>query len=141
MGRRNISEYLCAMESQQEENPSPAKEFYINFNYQYYYSLPNYNYTLPTVTWQGQNQYSIGNPDLTKENRHDFYVWLAYHRKWTVYYDFNYGDNLVKVIMHADPDRKDTYFTRPENAGCRYSTSCRWHIRLKSLTSGTPTPR
>lgn len=106
-----------------EENPSPAKEFYINFNYQYYYSLPNYNYTLPTVTWQGQNQYSIGNPDLTKENRHDFYVWLAYHRKWTVYYDFNYGDNLVKVIMHADPDRKDTYFTRPENAG--------WQIQHK----------
>ena len=23
----------------------------------------------------------------------------------------------------------------------RYSTSCRWHIRLNSLTSGTPTPR
>lgn len=50
-------------------------------------------------------------------------MWLAYHRKWTVYYDFNYGDNLVKVIMHADPDRKDTYFTRPENAG--------WQIQHK----------
>ena len=100
-----------------EQNPSPGKDFYIDFSYRYFYSLPNYNYLLPTVTWQRENVYSIGNPDLTQELYHSFYVWLLYHNKWSAYYNFNYDDNLVKVIMHEDADRRGVYYTTPENTG------------------------
>lgn len=100
-----------------EQNPSPKKEFHIEFNYRHYYSLPNYNYRLPTVTWQGENVYSIGNPDLSLQLYHEFYAQLFYHSKWSAYYYFCYGDNLVKVIMHEDADRPGIYYTVPENTG------------------------
>ena len=96
-----------------------SKSCFLNIGYKHYYSLPNYNYKLPTVTWQNENLYSIGNPDLTKENYDDLEIYFAFNRKWAVWYDFNYGDNMVNVLMKQDESRPGVYYTTPENTGWR----------------------
>lgn len=95
------------------------KSHYISIGLRHYYSLPNYNYSLPTVVWQGENLYSIGNPDLRKENYYDAEIFYSPNNAWSVSYDFNYGDNMVNVIMRRDADRQDVFYTSPENTGNR----------------------
>lgn len=94
---------------------------FLNIGYRHIYSLPNYNYKLPTVTWINKNRYSVGNTELTKESYDMFSVYYAFNRNWGVWYNLNYGDNLVRVLMHQDENRPGVYYTSPENAGWELS--------------------
>ena len=96
---------------------------FIDISYRHAYSLPNYNYKVPTVVWQGENQYSIGNPDLKKQDYDMVEVYWALNRKFAVWYGFNYGDNLVNVMMRQDESRPGVYYTRPENTGWKITHS------------------
>lgn len=97
-----------------------SKKFhYISVGYRHYYSLPNYNYLIPTVVWQGENLYSIGNPNLRKENYDDIEIFYSPNKAWSISYDFNYGDNMVNVLMHQDADRQGVFYTSPANTGNR----------------------
>lgn len=95
------------------------KLHYISLGLRHYYSLPNYNYSIPTVVWQNKNLYSTGNPNLRKENYDDIEIFYSPDKAWSVSYDFNYGDNMVNVIMQRDPDRQDVFYTSPANTGNR----------------------
>ena len=95
------------------------KLHYIALGLRHYYSLPNYNYRIPTMIWQGENLYSIGNPDLRKENYDDIEIFYSLNKAWSVSYDFNYGDNMVNVIMRRDAGREGVFYTSPENTGNR----------------------
>lgn len=92
---------------------------FLTLGYRHYYSNPNYNYRLPTVVWQNESRYSVGNPDLKKQDFDDVELYFSLNRNWSAFYDFNYADNLVNVLMHEDTDRKGVYYTRPENTGWR----------------------
>lgn len=96
---------------------------FLTLGYRHYYSNPNYNYRLPTVVWQNDSRYSVGNPDLEKQDFDDVELYFALNRNWSAFYDFNYGNNLVNVLMREDADRPGVYYTRPENTG--------WRIRQK----------
>lgn len=89
----------------------------LNVSYRRKYSLPNYNYMLPTVTWINENQYSIGNTNLTKQDFEMASVYYTFNRNVSVLYDFNYGYNIINVLMYQDEDKPGVYFTRPENTG------------------------
>lgn len=93
------------------------KMVYLSFQYRHYYSLPNYNYRLPSVTWQNAGLYSTGNTDLTKENYDQAAISLSLSRKWLLSYHFYYGSNMVRVIMRQDEKRHGVYYTKPYNAG------------------------
>ena len=67
----------------------------------------------------GENLYSIGNPDLRKENYDDIEIFYSLNKAWSVSYDFNYGDNMVNVIMRRDAGREGVFYTSPENTGNR----------------------
>ena len=95
------------------------KFHYITIGLRHYYSLPNYNYNIPTVVWQSKNLYSIGNPNLRKEIFDDIEIFYSPNKAWSISYDFNYGDNMVNVIMHQDADRQGVFYTIPENMGNR----------------------
>lgn len=95
------------------------KQRALQVSYRHFYSLPNYNYRLPTVTWQNENTYSIGNTDLNKENYDLAEVTFMFNSSLSMTYRFWYGDDLVNVIMHQDPVRPGVYYTRPENTGNR----------------------
>lgn len=95
------------------------KLHYIAIGLRHYYSLPNYNYSIPTVVWQSENLYSIGNPNLRKENYDDIEIFYSPNKAWSISYDFNYGNNMVNVIMHRDADRQGVFYTSPENTGNR----------------------
>lgn len=92
-----------------------GKMRYLSISYRHYYSMPNYNYRLPTVVWQGENLYSIGNTNLKKENYDDLDVSFSFNRNFSLSYNINYGRDMVNVMMHKDESRPGTYFTRPEN--------------------------
>lgn len=92
-----------------------SKMRYLGIGYRHYYSMPNYNYRLPTVVWQGENLYSVGNTNLKKENYDDIDIYFSFDRNLSVSYNMSYGSNMVNVIMHQDESRPGTYFTRPEN--------------------------
>ena len=92
-----------------------SKMRYLSIGYRHYYSMPNYNYRLPTVVWQGENLYSVGNTNLKKENYDDIDIYFSFDRNLSVSYNMSYGRNMVNVIMHKDENRPGTYFTRPEN--------------------------
>lgn len=95
------------------------KMHYVYVSYRHYYSLPNYNYRLPSISWQGENVYSIGNPDLNKENYDNIEVFYSPSREWSLSYDFNYGSDMVNVMMHQDESQPGVYYTSPENTGQR----------------------
>lgn len=88
---------------------------YLSIGYRHYYSMPNYNYRLPTVVWQGENLYSTGNTNLKKENYDDLDIYFSLNRNISLSYNMNYGSDIVNVIMHQDENRPGIYFTRPEN--------------------------
>lgn len=96
-----------------------AKMHYVYVSYRHYYSLPNYNYLLPSISWQGENVYSIGNPGLNKENYDNIEVFYSPCREWSLSYDFTYGSDMVNVMMHQDESQPGVYYTRPENTGQR----------------------
>ena len=90
---------------------------YLNMSFQQSYNLPNYFFLVPTVTWQNQNEYSIGNPNLKRENIYMANVIFSLNRNIAAGYNFNYTDNAMNVVMRQDADRPGVYFTRPENTG------------------------
>lgn len=95
------------------------KMHYVYVSYRHYYSLPNYNYRLPSISWQGENVYSTGNPDLNKENYNNIEVFYSPSREWSLSYDFTYGSDMVNVMMYQDESQPGVYYTHPENTGQR----------------------
>ena len=55
-----------------------AKGRYLTLGFKHYYSLPNYNYRIPSVVWQSNNLYSIGNTNLKKENFYNMEIILFF---------------------------------------------------------------
>ena len=90
---------------------------YLNVTFRQSLSLPNYYYLVPTVTWDGPNDYSIGNPNLKRENIYIANVNFSLNRNIAASYNFSYTDDAMNVVMRQDADRPGVYFTRPENTG------------------------
>lgn len=120
-------------------NIDDKKWRHLNVGYFHYYSYPNYNYRSPAVVWQNEKLYSTGNPNLKMQTYDQLQVFYSLNRSWSFNYLFNYGDDLVKVLMRQDTGRPGVYYTRPENAGNRFSNTLRitysgrplsfWHSR------------
>ena len=104
----------------------------LNVSYFHYYSYPNYNYRSPAVVWQNEKLYSTGNTGLKVQTYDQIQVYYSFNRSWALNYIFNYGDDLVKVLMNQDAARPGVYYTRPENAGNRFVNT------LKVTYSGRP---
>lgn len=88
-----------------------------SLSYRRYYSLPNYNYYSPVVTYQSANQYSIGNPGLTQELFDDVALHISLSNKISINLSSVYRDNLITVQMRQDAAQPGVYYTKPENSG------------------------
>lgn len=93
------------------------KRIFLQGSYRFLYSLPNYNYFSPDITYVTATQYSIGNTQLRMEYIHMAELSLFFLRGWRATYSFQYYHNKIQVMTHPDPDNPALSFLRPENAG------------------------
>lgn len=94
-----------------------AKGRYLTFGFKHYYSLPNYNYRIPSVVWQSNNLYSIGNTNLKKENFYNMEIYYSFNSNWIASYNLTYCDDAIRIMTYQDETRNGTYYTKPENKG------------------------
>lgn len=94
-----------------------AKGRYLTFGFKHYYSLPNYNYSIPSVVWQSNNLYSIGNTNLKKENFYNMEIYYSFNSNWLASYNLTYCDDAIRVMTYQDESRNGVYYTKPENKG------------------------
>lgn len=94
-----------------------ARGRYLTFGFKHYYSLPNYNYSIPSVVWQSNNLYSIGNTNLKKENFYNMEIYYSFNSNWLASYNLTYCDDAIRVMTYQDESRNGVYYTKPENKG------------------------
>lgn len=96
---------------------SQEKQVFLRGEYSFLYSLPNYFYFSPVVTYVTANQYSVGNRALRMEKIHTAGLTLFFLQDWQLQYRFRYCPNLISVMTHADSRHPGMSYLRPENAG------------------------
>lgn len=92
---------------------------YIQINYRSNYADAGYYYKMPVVTWQSDNLYSIGNPNIKQQKFHNAYAWFSLCRPLAFSYNFVYGYDMINVMTYKDENRPGVYYTFPENTGWR----------------------
>ena len=81
------------------------------------FSIPNFYYFTPAVSYDTPTLYRTGNQHLEDEKRHSLELNYHLNDHTSLNATVNYQHNLVQVIMHEDADRPGVHFTRPENIG------------------------
>ena len=89
----------------------------LDVSYNNGYSIPNFYYFTPAVTYSSPTMYKTGNMHLKDENYHRLSMNFAFNNHLSINARINYSHNLVDIILHESKDNPDVHFTRPENIG------------------------